>query len=443
MRHAQGCGYLDLKRRVGTICQQANWGGVGIVPKHVIIAGAGIVGVSTGIWLRRFCDAQVTIIDRLPPGEGTSHGNAGVIAACSVAPVTAPGLVRKAPKMLMNPDFPLFMRWRYLPKLMPWLIKYLKTANDPDTRRISKGLVTIVGDSVDQHKSLTADTDAAHWVTDTDYSFAYTNRAAFEADSYTWGLRRAAGFAPVIREGAAVRDYEPQLSPAIGLLASMTDHGYVRDPGGYVKALAATFEGLGGVIQKAEIKDFEITDGKIAAVVTDAGRQPCDQAVLATGVWSKPLMQKLGLSIPIETERGYHIIFENAQGGPSHPIMVASGKFVATPMAAGLRCAGVVEFGGLEAGPSEKALTLLRKQAKAAFPNLTCTGEVEWLGHRPAPSDSLPLIGEVRDTGVFTAFGHHHIGLTGGPKTGRIVAGLVAGQPVNTDIGAFDPMRFA
>ena len=413
-----------------------------VIPERVIIAGAGIVGVSAGIWLRRVSDADVTIIDRLPPGEGTSHGNAGVIAACSVVPVTAPGLVRKAPKMLMNPDFPLFMRWGYFPRLLPWLMKYLSNANDSDTRRIAKGLATIVSDSVEQHKSLVADTNAADWVKESDYSFAYANRAAFEADAYTWGLRREVGFEPLIREGDAVRAFEPSLSPQVSLLATMEDHGYIRDPGGYVKALAMVFEGLGGKIMQAEIKDFELTEDKVTAVVTDAGRQPCDRAILATGVWSKPLMRKLGLSIPIETERGYHIVFEDAQGGPSHPIMVASGKFVATPMAAGLRCAGIVEFGGLDAGPSKPALDLLRKHTKAAFPNLTFSREIEWLGHRPAPSDSLPLIGEVRRSGVFTAFGHHHIGLTGGPKTGRIVAGLVAGQPVNTEIGAFDPMRF-
>ena len=106
-------------------------------------------------------------------------------------------------------------------------------------------------------------------------------------------------------------------------------------------------------------------------------------------------------------------------------------------------CAGVVEFGGLEAGPAQAPLKLLRKHAKAAFPGLRCSEEVEWMGHRPAPSDSLPLIGQVGSTGVFTAFGHHHIGLTGGPKTGRIVAGLVADQPVNADIGDFNPMRFS
>jgi D-amino-acid dehydrogenase len=413
------------------------------IPKHIIIAGAGIVGVSTGIWLRRMSNAKVTIIDRLPPGEGTSHGNAGVLAACSVAPVTAPGLLRKAPGMLANPDFPLFMRWGYFPKLIPWLIKYLSHANDSDTRRIASGLTTIVGDSVDQHKSLVSDTSAQDWVKESDYSFAYASRAAFEADGYTWALRRDAGFVPEISEGRDIGEREPNLSPDIGLLATMKNHGFVRDPGGYVKALAKVFESLGGTLMQAEIKDFEITGDRIAAVVTDAGRYACDRAIIATGVWSKPLMKKLGLSIPIETERGYHIIFEEATGGPSHPIMIASGKFVATPMAAGLRCAGVVEFGGLDAGPSTAALDLLRKHAKAAFPNLKCAGEIEWLGHRPATPDSLPLIGEVRRTGIFTAFGHHHIGLTGGPKTGRIVAGLVADKPANSDLGAFDPMRFA
>lgn len=409
----------------------------------MIIAGAGIVGVSTGIWLRRFSDAIVTIIDRLPPGEGTSHGNAGVLAACSVVPVTSPGLVRKAPRLLLDSDSPLFLRWGYLPKLVPWLIKYLSNANDADTRRIADGLTTIVADTVEQHHALVATTDAAHWVQESDYSFAYESREAFEADGYTWDLRREAGFEPVVREGIEVREYEPQLSDATQLLATMTDHGFIRDPGGYVKALAAEFEKLGGRVLKAEILDFEVADDKVVALQTGVGRQKCDRVVLATGVWSKPLMKKLGLAIPIESECGYHIIFEGAENGPAHPIMVASGKFVATPMAAGLRCAGVVEFGGLDAGPSKRPLELLRHQVNRAFPRLKHGREIEWLGHRPAPSDSLPLIGEIRNSGVYAAFGHHHIGLTGGPKTGKIVAGLIAARPVNTDLQAFSPMRFA
>lgn len=409
--------------------------------QKIVIIGAGIVGVSTGIWLRRF-GAEVTLIDRAAPGQGTSYGNAGVLAACSMVPVTAPGLISKAPGMLLNRDFPLFLRWGYLPKLAPWLMKYLRNANDADTRRIAEGLTPIVSDTVEQHKALTRDTDAAHWVTDSDYHFAYTDRAAFEADGYTWALRRKAGFEPILSEGLSIQQSEPNLSSAIGCLATMKDHGFIRDPGGYVASLAEVFREMGGVITTTEVVDFELAGGRITAVLSKDGPILCDAAVLATGVWSEPLMQKLGLAVPLESERGYHIVFEHAENGPVAPTMVASGKFVATPMAAGLRCAGVVEFGGLQAGPSKAPFALLRRKVKEAYPALTHAREEEWMGHRPAPADSLPLIGEIAQTGVMTAFGHHHIGLTGGPKTGRLVAEVMTGRAPNTDLTAYSPNRF-
>lgn len=407
-----------------------------------VVIGAGIVGVSTAIWLRR-AGREVTLIDRGAPGQGTSYGNAGVLANCSVVPVTTPGLIRKGPKLALDPNFPLFIRWSYLPKLLPWLIKYLGHANDTDTRRIARGLTSIVGDGVEQHVALAAGTRAADWIAQSDYTFAYTDRAAFEADSYVWNLRREAGFSPDLIEGVNVAEYEPNLGPEIGCLAVMKDHGFIRDPGGYVAALAEEFQALGGEWHQADVRDFTFEGDRVVAVETTTGSVPCDEVVLAAGVWSKPLMKRLGLTIPIETERGYHIVYKNAENAPQMPIMVASGKFVATPMAEGLRCAGVVEFGGLEAGPSKAPLALLRKQVKQAFPKLKAAEEVEWQGHRPAPSDSLPLIGQVRQTGVYVGFGHHHIGLTGGPKTGRLIAQMMTGQRPNMDMSPYDPARFA
>jgi len=407
-----------------------------------LVIGAGIVGVSTAIWLRR-AGVPVTLVDRAAPGQGTSYGNAGVLASCSMVPVTTPGLIRKAPGLALDPNFPLFMRWSYLPKLMPWLVKYLSHANDTDTRRIAEGLTPIVGDSVDQHHALADGTRAAAWVTDSDYTFAYASRAAFDADGYVWELRRKAGFDPVLIEGAEVAEYDPNMGPEIGCLAVMKDHGYIRDPGGYVVALADEFQSLGGTFQQADVTGFQFSDDRVTAVETRTGPMPCDRAVITTGVWSKPLMKSLGLNVPLETERGYHIVFEEAQGGPSVPVMVAAGKFVATPMAAGLRCAGIVEFGGLDAGPSKAPFDLLRREVRKAFPGLKSGAEIEWQGHRPAPADSLPLIGEVEKTGIFTGFGHHHIGLTGGPKTGRMLAQLITGATPNIDMSPYDPARFA
>jgi len=410
--------------------------------QHIVVIGAGIVGLSTAIWLRR-ASVDVTVIDRAEPGMGTSYGNAGIIAACGIAPVTSPGLARKGPLLLLDPNFPLFLRWSYLPRLAPWLRKYLSHANEADTRRISKGLQTIVCDSVEQHKALIKGTTAENWITDSDYCFGYADRAMFEADSFVLGLRREAGFVPEVIEGDAVQEYEPALAKSVGLLAVMKEHAYVRSPHKYVQALAKVLLAEGGILKQAEVRDVDLDAGQIRAVITDQGRMECDKAVIATGVWSKPLAKKLGLNVPLESERGYHIVFKNPSINLRSPVMLATGKFVATPMESGLRCAGIVEFGGLKAGPSKAPLKLMRKQVEKNFPTLEFDGIEEWMGHRPAPTDSLPLIGEIGSSGVFTGFGHHHIGLTGGPKTGRMIADMITQGGSNLDTAPFDPQRFS
>lgn len=407
----------------------------------MVVIGAGIVGLSTAIWLRR-AGKKVIVVDKGEPGMGTSYGNGGILAACGVCPVTAPGMVLKGPKMLFDPDFPLFLRWSYLPRLAPWLIRYLSHANEKDTRRISKGLVPIVTDSVEQHKSLVRGTTAESWITDGDYCFAYKDRTAFDADAFTLTLRREAGFVPDLIQGDAVRDYEPHFARSVGLLAVMKDHAYVRAPGRYIQALADVLRAEGGAVRRAEVLDVELLENKITAVISDQGRIACENAVLATGVWSKPLARKLGLNVPLESERGYHVMYKDPSIKLRAAYMISSGKFVATPMQDGLRCAGVVEFGGLDAGPTAAPLKLLRKQVMQTFPTLEYSETEEWLGHRPAPSDSLPLIGEIAGTGVFAGFGHHHIGLTGGPKTGRLISDLIAQGRSNIDLSAYDPGRF-
>ena len=411
------------------------------IKQHIVVVGAGIVGVSAAIWLAR-AGRNVTLLDRLAPGEGTSHGNVGILAACAMVPVTVPGLISKAPGYLLDKNFPLFMRWSYLPRLAPWLKQYLGYANDTDTPRIAEGLTTIVADSVEQHQALAGNTAADSWLVPSDYQFAYLSKESFEADSYVWDLRRRAGFIPELVTGPAVHEKEPLLGSDINLLAVCKDHGYVRSPGQYVKTLADVFKGLGGNIRQAEVVDFEHIDGKVSAVHTSGGTIECTELVLATGVWSAELGRKLGVNIPLESERGYHVIFKNPSAMVNSPTMVTTGKFVATPMHDGMRCAGIVELGGLDAGPSQAPLELLMNQVKKTFPDLTYSDTQEWLGHRPAPADSLPFIGEIGSSGVYMALGHHHIGLTGGPKTGRMISDLITGDSFEDNIAPFNPMRF-
>jgi D-amino-acid dehydrogenase len=200
----------------------------------------------------------------------------------------------------------------------------------------------------------------------------------------------------------------------------------------------------GGRLLLAEADDIVRDGGRVTGVRAGGETIPCDGAVIATGVWSGPLARKLGLKVPLESERGYHIEVWEPSMMPSVPAMLASAKIVMTPMDGRLRLAGMVEFGGLTAPPSRAPFDLLKRNLKRVLPGLRHGGITEWMGHRPAPSDSIPVIGAIPGlSGAYAGFGHHHVGLTGGPMTGRLLAQMIAGQKPNVDLTPYSPARFA
>lgn len=407
----------------------------------VLVIGAGIVGVSAAIWLQR-AGHRVTLLDRIGPAGGTSHGNAGVLASGSIVPVVVPGLLAKAPRMLLDPNQPLFLRWRHLPRLMPFLSRYLKNGTEAQVQRSARALATLLHDSPEQHLALARDTPAAAYVKPGSYLFGYSNKAAFDADSYGWDLRRQHGVAYRTLSAEDLPAHDPALAGRFGYGVECRGHGQIDDPGAYVAALAAHFVARGGTLQTGTLRNLTVENGAVTAALTDRGRITADSYVLTTGAWSGPLARKLGITVPLESERGYHVEFLDPSITLRSPVMVAEGKFVATSMRGRLRCAGVVEFGGLDAPPSRAPFDLLRRQIARLFPDLRHGDTVEWMGHRPATSDSIPVIGRTpRAANAYVGYGHHHIGLTGGPKTGRWLAQMVSGQPVNTDLSAYAPDR--
>lgn len=411
--------------------------------RTVAVIGAGIVGVATAIWLQRD-GHEVILIDRKGPAEGTSHGNGGVLASCSVVPVTVPGLLRKAPGMLFDPAGPLFLRWSYLPRLLPWLLRYLSHGSAEAVRRRAAALAPLIGDSLADHLALAGGTPAERYVVPSDYLFLYRDRAHYDGDAFGFGIRKALGFDWDLLEGAAFRAYDPVWSPALACAARFGGHGRISDPGAYVKALAAHAVEHGARLVIADVTDFTRADGRVTGVRAGGETIPCDAAILATGAWSGPLARKLGLAVPLESERGYHLELWEPSVMPRAAVMVASGKFVATPMEGRLRLAGVVEFGGLDAPPSRAPFRLLEAGIRAAIPGLAWRETREWMGHRPSVADSIPLIGEAPGLrGAYLGFGHDHVGLTGGPKTGRILAQLVSGRHPNLDLAPYSPARFA
>lgn len=409
--------------------------------RHVAVVGAGIVGVSTAIWLRR-AGLRVTLIDREGPAAGTSHGNAGILAAISVVPVPVPGLLAKAPKLLFDPMQPLFLRWAHLPRLIPFLRRYLANANDAAVERISTALAELLGDAADQHLALAAGTGAERHVKPGDYLFVYSSRAAFEAESYAWAIRRRRGYEWEELDEAGLAAFDPALKGRFGFAVRCPGHGAVTDPGAYVKALWRHFEGQGGETRIAALTDVRLEAGRATALLTETGPIEADEFVIATGAWSGALAARLGVAVPLESERGYHVEYWSPSLEFRAPTMVAEGKFGMTSMEGRLRAAGVVEFGGLEAPASEAPFRLIERRVAAALPDLKSARTERWMGHRPATADSLPVIGRApKAANVWFGYGHQHVGLTAGPKTGRWLAQLVRGERPNVDLAPFAPDR--
>jgi len=406
------------------------------------VVGGGIVGVSTAEWLRRD-GHEVIVFDRNDPGAPgqTSFGNAGVLASCSIVPVSVPGLLAKAPGMLFDPMGPLHLKWAYLPRLLPWLVPFLRRATRSEVERTAAALAEITGDAIAQHAALAEGTGAERFIRHGPYVFLYRSRAALAADALAHEIRASHGFEFEHWNRARLEDEDPRLGPAYRCAAAFHGNGWVTDPGGYVAALFRHFRAHGGQFVHGEVADIRPSgDG---AEIDAGGHHRFDRVVLAGGAWSAKLAERLGHDPGLESERGYHLVFRDPSHRPPFPLCPAESKFVATPMADGIRCAGQVEFGGLEAGPSEAPHRLVKARMRDLYPDLEWEDESRWLGHRPSTVDSLPFIGpSPKAPAVHFAFGAQHIGLTSGPKTGRLIADMIAGRAPNIDLAPFRVGRF-
>ena len=412
----------------------------------IAIVGGGIVGLSAAIHLQRM-GRKPLLIDKDAIGAGASYGNAGVLASGSVVPVTVPNLIPKIPAMLVKKSSPLFVKWHYLPFMAGFLSRYLLHCHPDKVKHIAKGLAPLVQDSCDQHKNLADDGQSRQFIRDCHYVFAYKNRAAYEADKFGWELRRQNGFEWDIYEKQAIKTIEPDLSPDYQWVAAIKHNGHISDPGAYLAALADEYRKAGGKFYKGELCDIMPKESGVVLHFNDGAMVEADKAIIASGAWSGRLAKAQGIKVGLESERGYHIEILGSNITPNNPIIEAEGKFVASPMQGRIRFAGLVEFGGLNALPAKAPLRYLYEGAKRMFPQLSMPAFeskqiITWQGHRPATPDSLPVIGQSpQSPHVIFAYGHHHIGLTAGPKTGLIAAQLANHIQPNLDLSPYSPAR--
>jgi D-amino-acid dehydrogenase len=413
----------------------------GMRPRTVAVIGAGIVGVSTALFLQRDGHA-VTLIDREGPASGTSFGNAGGVVASSCAPLGMPGILKRVPGMLLNPHGPLSLRWAYLPRIAPWLLSRLRASRPDRVEAIADALAALNRRVVEAWRDLAGQAGIGDLLHPVGWLTVYETDRAFAEGAAGRDLMARRGLPFEILGADELRQLEPGLAPIFKHGSHMQECLFVANPGRAVKALAADFVDRGGRLLIEQVTGFA-PGGPPHRLRTGSGREiEAEVVVLAAGAWSRGLARQLGARVALDTERGYHLMLPPAEPGLSRPTVHGEQHFVLCPMEHGTRMTCQVELGGLDAPPDFRRARALLATAQRMLPGLRTEEESAWMGYRPSLPDSLPVIGPAPgSSSAYLAFGHGHLGMTQGPVTGRIVADLVAGRDPGIDLSPYRPGR--
>jgi len=409
------------------------------------IIGAGIVGVSAAAFLQRE-GYRVTIIDRVPPGDGCSFGNAGGLAFAEIVPAVHSRMLLKIPRWLMDPLGPLTIRWSYLPKAMPWLMALGRNAMPDRVKAITEARAALAMRVVSDFETLLKAAGAADLIRYQDTLRIFDSEAQYLAEAPERETKKAYGYEMKRLSGDEARELEPALGPNVHCGVFHGGWYFVTNPERVVKSIAAEVVKNGGTIIADDVVSLTRSGNRVTALQLKAGgTHKVEKLVVCAGAYSHLLAKQLGEKVLLEAERGYHMVLPNSGVSLSRSLTYARTPGAATPMEMGLRFAGTDEFAGLDAEPNYKRADALWHHFKNILPGLRAPDEktTRWMGRRPGTPDSLPVIGPSKTTeNVWYGFGHGHMGLTWGPSTGRLISEIMTGRKSNLDLSPFRADRF-
>lgn len=409
---------------------------------RVVVIGAGIVGALCAAYLQRD-GASVTLLEADEPAAGASQGNAGAISPGSCIPLSMPNVLRKAPSWLLDPEGPLVVRKRYLPRALPWLLRFIAAGRPERVGPIADALRALHGSVHECYGPILREAEIEDMIRKSGSLVVYGSASGFESASAEWEMRRLRGVEFDVIDGPELRRIVPALSSDFQRAVLQPDHGYVVDPQALVLKLVASLRSRGVGFVRGRAMRIARESGELRVVIEGGKGLAADRVVVAAGIWSKTLLDSLKLSLPLESQRGYHLHLPDAGIQLPMPVAFSDSKFYATPMATGLRLAGTVEFAGIAAPPDYARARQLGAIAKQWLPDLALGGAQAWMGHRPCLPDSLPIIGPLPgNPHILLAFGHGHNGMTSAPATGRLIADMVAQRKPFIDPKPYRADRF-
>jgi len=404
------------------------------------IVGAGIQGISNALFLQKK-GFSVTIFDRDEPGSpAASYGNAGHFSPYASVPVNRPDVLSDVPAMLLSSTGPLALKWNYVPKMVPWFLKFIRNCTTKKMMHTAKNMHQILDLALPAYDELFDDIELGGLVEKKGILYIW-NDQNLKSRELEINVRNELGVDQQEVTPKEIHDLEPNIKPIYhgGVYYQYGRHA--RNPKKILLKLYDLFLKKGGKFLKMNIKDINFDDEK-PIIKAETQSFLFDKIVIACGSFSKKLTDNLDEKIPLDTERGYHVHFKDCDHLLSRPVIFQNRGFGITPMEQGLRVVGTVEFGGLDNPLSKSRVKNLINNAKYMMGDLP-EHEDEWLGFRPTLPDYLPVIGpSKKHKNVFYCFGHHHLGWTLGPISGKIISSMIAEENTNLDLKPYSSLRF-
>ncbi len=409
----------------------------------VCVVGAGIIGVTSAYQLQKQ-GFQVTLIDKEGICESASYGNAGHFATSEVFPLADFSLLMRLPKMLLDPLGPFRIKPNYFIKALPWFCRFLVNMIPAKRDYNSRAIRSLNSLAIDEMKKLTEEAGCSGLVR-FDGSLLVFENTPLSVVVREWRTYSDAGVAVRLISGEEARKLEPSLSDKIEHALYFTETGHTLDPRALCLAVFEKFISLGGKFVKGKLENRHDNRIVSSSEQNELSLSSFDKTLLTTGAWSKAFLKPLGHKVPLDTERGYHLMLSH-KSGLSRPVTSFERKFIITPMNKGTRLAGMVEFGGLDNPPAKGCSDRFKIHGKAVLPELeneACyEGAQAWMGFRPSFPDSLPVISGTKADDVFVSFGHQHLGLTWSAISARLITQKITGEETDVDLSPYSIDRF-
>ncbi|KHQ51648.1 NAD(P)/FAD-dependent oxidoreductase [Mameliella alba] len=410
--------------------------------KPTLVIGAGVIGAAIALDLQRR-GRRVILIDRDAPGRGASYGNMASIAVTEFMPASRPSVWRQIPGWLLDPEGPICVRPAYMPRLIPWFWRFLLASRPSKLRELEAQGAALCARALADTQEMLRDLGLSDQLSDTGCLSLYADETEFAADRERIEMLDRFGFDYEVLGHNQLHDLEPEIDGRITKALLLPDNRTVRDPFRIVTELVNRFEAAGGTVERAAVAGFDRSGRIEAALLADGRRLECQEVVLAAGAFTARMAKQLGEPIPLETERGYHTQIMDPGVSLSHSIIWPAKAFMVSPTAGGLRIGGTVEMAGLDTPPDWRRSKITVCRAKEALPGLRVKDSTEWMGHRPAMADTVPVMSASAKTpGVFYATGHGHLGLTYAATTAKLMGQLIAGERPDLDLHPYRINRF-